>query len=82
MSFLGNYIEVFEIKKIEDKTIHCCHGNQFMRECWAKNHDLREEKWHFLKVANSVFELRFEIRRLQLPLTANFSLIRPKTKKQ
>ena len=19
-----------------------------MKECWAKNHDLREEKWHFL----------------------------------
>ena len=30
-----------------------------MRECWAKNHDLREEKWHFLKISNCycVFEL-------------------------
>ena len=32
--------------------IPCCHGNQFMRECWAKYHDQREEKWHFLKGAH------------------------------
>ena len=51
-----------------------------MRECWAKNHDLREEKWHFLKVSNRyrVFELRFEIRSLKLSLTPNSSLIHPK----
>ena len=55
-----------------------------MRECWAKNHDLREEKWHVLKNAKDAafFELRFEIRSLQLPLTPNFSLIHPKTKTQ
>ena len=34
-------IEVFKIKIL--KTDHRCHGNQFMRECWAKNHDLREK---------------------------------------
>ena len=53
-----------------------------MRECWAKNHDLREEKWHFLKISNRycVFELRFEIRSLKLPLTPNFNLIHPKQK--
>ena len=53
-----------------------------MRECWAKNHDLREEKWHFLKISNCycVFELRFEIRSLKLPLTPNSSLIHPKNK--
>ena len=41
---------VWKILKFEDwrKVIHCSHGNQFMRKCWAKNHhDLREEKWHF-----------------------------------
>ena len=27
-------------------------GNQFIRECWTKNHDLREEKWHFLNISN------------------------------
>ena len=55
-----------------------------MRERWTKNHDLREEKWHFLKIANNycIFELRFDIRRLKLPATPNFSLIHPKTKKQ
>ena len=21
-----------------------------MRECWAKDHDLRKEKWHFLQI--------------------------------
>ena len=48
-----------------------------MREHWTKNHDLREEKWHFLKIANRycIFELRFEIRSLKLPLTPNFSFI-------
>ena len=45
---------------------------------------LRQEKWNFLKIGNiyCVFELRFEIRSLKLPLTPNFSLIHPKTKKQ
>ena len=54
-----------------------------MKKCWAKNHDLREEKWHFLIIANSycVFELRFEIRSLKLPLTSNFRLTHSKTKK-
>ena len=51
MSLLGNHIEVYEIKIL--KIGHqCCHGNQLMRECWAKNHNLREEKWHFLKISN------------------------------
>ena len=45
-----------------------------------KNHDLREEKWHFLTTANSVFELRFEIRSLKLHLTSNFSSVHPKNK--
>ena len=26
--------------------------NEGVRECWAKNPDLREEKWHFLKISN------------------------------
>ena len=84
MSLLGNHISTFLKLKYWRQVIHCCHGNQFMRECWAKNHDLREEKWHFLKISNCycVFELRFEIRSLKLPLTASFSLIHPKTKKQ
>ena len=44
------YVKVFEIKrlKIGHSLLPC--GNQFMRECWAKNHDLR--KWHFLKISN------------------------------
>ena len=77
------YIKVLKLKDWR-QIIHCCHGNQFMRECWAKNHDLREEKWNFLKIANRycIFESRFEIRSLKLPLTPNFSLIHPKTKKQ
>ena len=51
-----------------------------MREHWTKNHDLREEKWHFLKIASRycLFELRFEIRNLKLALKPNFSLIHPK----
>ena len=55
-----------------------------MIERWTKNHDLREEKWHFLKIAKRycVFELIFEIRSLKLPLTPDFNLIHPKTKKQ
>ena len=62
-------IEVFEIKTLEIG-IHCCHGNQFMWECWAKNYDLKEEKWYFLKISNRycIFELRFEIRSLNDPL--------------
>ena len=37
--------------KLKDRrqVILCCHGTQFMRECWAKCYDLREEKWHFLE---------------------------------
>ena len=35
----------FEVKKLK-KDNYCCHGNKFFRECWAKNHDLKEEKWH------------------------------------
>ena len=33
-----------------------------MREHWAKNHDRREEKWHFLNITNRyyIFELKFE----------------------
>ena len=84
MSFLDNYLQY--ILKFKDwrQVNHCCHGNQFMRECWAKKHDLREEKWHFLKISNwyCLFELRFEIRSLKLPRTPNFSVIHPKTKKQ
>ena len=55
-----------------------------MGECWATNHDLKEEKWHFVEIATRycVFELRFEIRSQKLPLTPHFSLIHPKTKKQ
>ena len=85
ISFLGNHVWKFLKLKDWRQVIHRCHGNQFMRECWAKkNHDLREEKWHFLRVSNGycVFELRFEIRSLKLPLTPNFSLIHPKTKIQ
>ena len=81
MSFLGNHLKKFFKLKDWRQVIHCGHGNQFMRECWAKNHDLREEKWHFC-YWYCVFELRFEIRSLQLPLTPNFSLIHPETKKQ
>ena len=51
-----------------------------MRECWAKNHNLKEEKWHFLKISN--WYCVFELRSLKLPLTPTFSLIHPKTKKQ
>ena len=84
MSFLGNCL--YYLLKLKDwrQVIHCCHGNQFMRDCWAKNHDLREEKWHFYTISNwyCVFELRFEIRSLKLPLTPNFSVIHPKTRKQ
>ena len=29
--------------------MHCCHGNQFISECWANNHDLGEEKACFLR---------------------------------
>ena len=43
---------LYKLTNVFDDVIHCCHGNQFMRECWAKNHDLREEKWHFLKISN------------------------------
>ena len=55
-----------------------------MRECWAKNHDQREEEWHFLRFRTDTafFELRFEIRSIKLPLTPNFSLIYSKPKKQ
>ena len=56
-----------------------------MGEYWAKtDHNRREEKWHFLEISKSdcVFELRFEIKSSELPLTLNFSLIHPKTKKQ
>ena len=50
----------------------------------AINHDLREEKCHFLKISNwyCVFELRSEIRGLKLLLTPSFSFIHPKIKKQ
>ena len=55
MSFSGNHV-FFEIRyvyvykkciyffKLEEQrhVIHCCHDNQFMRKCLAKNHDLRE----------------------------------------
>ena len=84
MSALGNHIA--KLFKLTDwiKVVYSCHGNQFMRDCWAKNPDLRQEKWHFLKISNRycVYELRFEIRSLKLPLTPNFSLIHLKTKKQ
>ena len=48
-----------------------------MRECWAKNHDLREGKWHFLKTVNKycISELRFGVESLKVPLAPNFSLI-------
>ena len=36
----------FEIKRLKIVLL-CCHGNQSMMECWAKNHDRREEKWQF-----------------------------------
>ena len=36
----------FELKNLR-QVIPYCHSNQFMRQCWAKNHDPREEKWHF-----------------------------------
>ena len=49
--FRQSSIETFQIKILR-QLIHCCHGNQFIRECWAKNHDLKEEKWHFLKLLN------------------------------
>ena len=35
----------FEIKRLKTGR-PSCYGNQFMRECWTKNHDEREEKWH------------------------------------
>ena len=83
MSCLGNH-SWYLFENIEKKVIHCCHGNQFMIECWAKGHDGREEKWHFSYDFELVyvFELRLEIRISKLPHTANFSLIHPKTKKQ
>ena len=49
--FRQSPIVCFEIKRLR-QVIHCCHGNQSMMECCAKNHDLREEKWHFLKISN------------------------------
>ena len=36
----------FDIKN-STRIIPCCHGNHFMRECLAKNHDQKEENWHF-----------------------------------
>ena len=84
MSLLGNHIS--KLSKLIDwrQVIHCCHGNQFMRKCWAKNYDLRQEKWNFLKISNRycIFELRFEIRSLKSSLAPNFSLIHPKKKNQ
>ena len=41
-------MEVSEIKRLKiDHSLL-----PFMRERWTKNHDLREEKWHFLKIVN------------------------------
>ena len=83
MSFLSNQLQY--ILKLKDwiQVIHCCHGNQFMKECLAKNHDRREEKWYFLDFELILrFKLRFQIRCPKLPLTPNFSVIHPKTKKQ
>ena len=37
----------FRIKKLKTGHSSFCHSNQFMRQCWVKNHDQREEKWHF-----------------------------------
>ena len=84
MSFLGHHLWYLLKLWHWRQFIHCCHGNQFMRVCWAKNHDLREEMWYFLKISNRycVYELRFEIRSLKLPLTPNFSSIHSNTKKQ
>ena len=56
----------------------CCHGNQFIRECWAKNHDQREEKLRFCANTDdtaNTFEPRLEISSPKLPLTPNFRLI-------
>ena len=53
ISFLGNHIwKFFKLKDWRLEVIHCCHGNQFIRECWAKNHDLRGKKWHFCMISN------------------------------
>ena len=76
--------QLYYILKIKGcgQIIYCCHSNQFLREYWTKNHDLKVEKWHFLNISNwcCVFELRFEIRSLKLPLTPNSSLIHQKKK--
>ena len=37
----------FEIKMLETGNSFCGQSYQFMRECWAKHHDQREEKWRF-----------------------------------
>ena len=70
MPTLGNHLYKFLKLKDWRQVIHCCHGNQFIRECWDKIHDLREEKWHFLKISTWYCN------------TPNFSLIYSKTKKQ
>ena len=49
---LGSHLQHLLRLKDGIQVIHCCHGNQLMRKCWAKNHDLGEEKWHFLKISN------------------------------
>ena len=81
--FKQSSIVTFEIKTL--KTGHSLFLWQQIPEggC-AKNHELREQKWYFLKMSNQycVFELRFEIRNLKCLLTPNFSLIHPKTKEQ
>ena len=52
MSFLGNHLQYLLKLKDGRQVIQCCHGNQLMRVCWAKNRDLRDRKWHFLKISN------------------------------
>ena len=73
----------FEIKTL--KTGHSLlPWQQVLEGGWTKNHELREEKWHFLKILNQycIFELRFKIRSLKCLLTPNFSLLHPKTKEK
>ena len=60
----------FGSKMIKDRPFIVAMVTNSWGSAWAKNHDLREEKLHFLKIANKycIFELRFEIKSLNYPL--------------
>ena len=61
LCFRQSSVVLFEIKDWR-QDISCCHGNQFIGECWAKDHEQREENDIFLKILcwYYIFELRFK----------------------